>query len=350
MRWAILSSAPLWLSGLGPGLASGPTKETIIVRQEPSGLGSFVYRGDERSPQEIREAGGFQPQGDGWDGQESSYSLHRHFEAGPNGRELDESCEPGFVFRTAYVSMAMERSTAESYGDWLYEIRALPNILNDGHDETEVMALGGVHWRQVRRFVQMGDLDSDSNRVDEAAWIDNPEYDAETYQGRDAARCQVSTIFPNVLRGSDSDDIKSSNDRHEEDDSASEAARSYMGTQGVVDLFGTFPPVFRQYQPNKDIPGPDHPPPESVDEEGKSLSLGEEIKHSILTVANQVTRQLQHYIDMGSQRLEKMFPGGAQMFRELFDQGANEGACAAAEARDKSTSTRILLAEAVLRL
>lgn len=195
--------APLWLSWLSSELASILPKETSLTRRQPEG--SFVYRGDARCPRDIRNAGGFRPQGDGWEHDESAFNLERHYRAGPNGCGL-ESDETGddFVFRTAYVSVAQSRWTAEDYGTWLYEIRATPNILDDDFAQTEVMALGGIHWRQIRRYTRMrNDVDE---RVDESSWFNNPEYDAETYEpGPLAAECHVSDDIPGILRNGQPD-------------------------------------------------------------------------------------------------------------------------------------------------
>ncbi|OAA80398.1 Heat-labile enterotoxin, A chain [Akanthomyces lecanii RCEF 1005] len=307
MRWCnfVTLSEVLWLSCLSSGSASILPKESLVLRQTPPNQNGFVYRGDGRSPRDIRGTGGFQPQGDGWEDYDPSFDLDRHYTAGPNGCGLDDFDEPHFVFRTAYVSTALEQPTAETYGQWLYEIRATPNILDNDFSEGEVMALGGIHWRQIRRYTRM--RDTTDNRVDEASWIDNPEYDAETYErGPNASRCRVSTTFPSVLAGdSDNTDSDSSNSDNESNETTpprrlfSAADRFMDQTPGVFELYGGFPPSFTQYAPRDDVPGPDHPaPPEAADAQVGSL--------------------LQHYIDMGAQELDRLFPDGNQMLQELL--------------------------------
>ncbi|KID81039.1 protein-tyrosine phosphatase [Metarhizium guizhouense ARSEF 977] len=294
--------------------------ESNIRRQTSPPPGGFVYRGDSRSPQEIRGTGGFRPQGDGWENHDSSFDLTRHYTAGPNGCGLDDSDEPGFVFRTAYVSTAQERGTAENYGQWLYEIRATPNILDNDDAESEVMALGGLHWRQVRRYTRM--RDTDNNRVDESRWIDNPEYDAQSYErGEHARLCRVSTSFPGVLAGeSDSD---SSGEADAQRHLFNSADRWMDQTDGIYELYGAFPPTWTEYAPREDIPGPDHPaPPEAEDAQGKSpwKTLWASLRHVVflLTTTNEVGALLQHYIDMGAQELDRLFPDGNQVLQELF--------------------------------
>ncbi|KAK8912853.1 hypothetical protein VCV18_012195 [Metarhizium anisopliae] len=308
MRWTNLFTLGevLWLSCLGSGHARTLSKESIVGRQTSPPPGGFVYRGDSRSPQEIRATGGFRPQGDGWENYDSSFDLTRHYTAGPNGCGLDDFDEPGFVFRTAYVSAAQQRGTAENYGQWLYEIRATPNILDNEDAESEVMALAGLHWRQVRRYTRM--RDTDDNRVDESSWIDNPEYDAQLYErGEHAHLCRVSTDFPRVFAAeSDSDSSGSESDSDSSGEAGAQrrlfnAADRWMdGTDGIYELYGEFPPIWREYAPREDIPGPDRPaPPEAEDA--------------------QIGALIQNYVDMGAQELERLFPGANQAVQELFN-------------------------------
>lgn len=46
--------------------------------------------------------------------------------------------------------------------------------------EAKVVVLGGIYWRQIRRYTQM--RQGSDNRVNEASWIDNAEYDVELHQ------------------------------------------------------------------------------------------------------------------------------------------------------------------------
>ncbi|EFY95053.1 heat-labile enterotoxin IIB, A chain [Metarhizium robertsii ARSEF 23] len=324
MRWTnfFTLGEVLWLSCLGSGYARTLSKESIVGRQTPPPPGGFVWRGDSRSPREIRAAGGFRPQGDGWENYDPSFDLTRHYTAGPNGCGLDEFDDAGFVFRTAYVSAAQRRATAENYGDWLYELRATPNILDNDDAESEVMALAGLHWRQVRRYTRM--RATDNNRVDESSWINNPEYDAELYErGQYAHLCRVSTDFPRVLAGeSDSDssgsesDSDSSGSESDSDSSGSESDSDSSGeagaqrrlynavdiwmdqTDGIFELFGEFPPTWREYDPNEDIPGPDHPAtPEAEDAQTNQGGDGPQVERPEETPAEPSACNLE-YIDV----------------------------------------------------
>lgn len=303
-----LSNFLPWLSCLGAAHASvlSSTPDRLAARQDRPG---YLYRGDGRSPQELRATGGMRPQGEGWDSHDEAFDLVRHYEAGPNGCGLDESDDAGFVFRTAYVSAAPSRATAEGYGQWLYEFRATPNALDNDDSEGEVMVLGGVPWRMIRRYTRMRDQDHD--RVDETQWIDNPDYDEELYErGPHAAQCRVSTDFPGVLAGRAPDNSDSENSDSDNDGAGQappqrrllNAADIYMDrTPGVFELYGPFPPTFQEYPPRSDIPGPDHPaPPEAIDA--------------------QVGALLQHYIDMGAEELDRQFPDGNQILQELLSE------------------------------
>ncbi|PHH64512.1 putative enterotoxin [Ophiocordyceps australis] len=238
----------------------------------------FVYRGDARSPQEIAQDGGFQPQGDGWQNQGSAFHFDRHYAAGPNGCGLEESGNSGFVFRTAYVTLEQDRDVAETQGSWLYEIRATPNMIDDNNPETDVFALGGVHWSQIRRYTNMTGNPGERHRVDEAAWINNPNYDAATYQrGESAVFARVNGNFPEVLRNGNTDSGGSDGPSCDRDRRAMAAARNFMThTRGMRDLYGPFPPRFSRYPAIDGIPGPGPPPPpETVDAQGKKNSFSQ---------------------------------------------------------------------------
>ncbi|KAM0666056.1 hypothetical protein ACQRIU_003911 [Beauveria bassiana] len=327
MRWLnfITLSPALWLSCLESGHATALPRDSIVNRQTPPVQDRYVYRGDGRSPQEIRNTGGFRPQGEDWQNYDESFDIDRHYLAGPSGCSLDEYGPEGYVFRTAYVSVALQRPTAELYGRWLYEMRRMPSILNNNDSADEVMALGGIPWRAVRRYVRMRGALEDRNRVDESMWINNPEYDEALYeQGPDAAYCQVSDDFPTAFlrtgerdedepmsEGSESDSNSiDSNEPWDDDPSTSNAGRRrfnaadiYMDrTPHVFELYGPFPPVWTQYAPRDDIPGPD---PTLVQER----------------MDDHVGLLLEHYVDMGAEALDQIFPDGDQVMRELFGNG-----------------------------
>ncbi|PHH76165.1 putative enterotoxin [Ophiocordyceps camponoti-rufipedis] len=266
----ILLAGHLWLSWLNPVLASSSlTTDALkpLIRRQDNSKG-FVYRGDDRSPQEIRLAGGFRPWGEDWD-EESSFRLDRHYESGPSGCGNEDFDDPDFVWRTAYVSLAKNSSSVVKYGNWLYEMRATPNILDSGNSDGEVMALGGVHWRQVKRYTRA--RDSEGRSIDETSWINNPEYNATLYElSKWAALCHVKDQYPKELEtvvGKDS--------------SAKKGAFRFMAeTESMRNLFGSFPPIFSRYSPRTDIPGPESSSPQDTQLQGDR-------------------QRLQRFIDMG---------------------------------------------------
>ncbi|RDA82932.1 hypothetical protein CP532_0383 [Ophiocordyceps camponoti-leonardi (nom. inval.)] len=63
-------------------------------------------------------------------------------------------------YTTAYVSTSTSPQEAAEFatGGWIYVIQATPNmlVLEDNFFD-EVLALGGIHWTQVRGYAQIGD-------------------------------------------------------------------------------------------------------------------------------------------------------------------------------------------------
>ncbi|PQK12850.1 hypothetical protein BB8028_0003g14650 [Beauveria bassiana] len=326
MRWLnfVTLSPALWLSCLSSGHASALPSHSIVSRQTPPDQNRYVYRGDGRAPSEIRDTGGFRPQGDDWQDHDECFDLDRHYLAGPGGCGLEEWRAQGYTFRTAYVSVALQRPTAENYGYWLYEMRRMPSILDNDDSEGEVMALGGMPWRAVRRYVRMSGTPGSDNRVDESMWINNPDYDEALYEtGPNARYGYVNDVFPGALNNQsddeDSDSDSSSVDSNETqvEPSTSNASRRrfnaadiYMSeTPGAFELFGTFPPEWTQYAPNEAVPGPD----------AALLQI---------RLDDHVGGLLNHYVDMGAQALNQLFPDGDQVIRELFE-GHPPAACSA---------------------
>ncbi|RDA91186.1 putative heat-labile enterotoxin [Ophiocordyceps camponoti-saundersi (nom. inval.)] len=242
---ALALAGHLWLAWFEPVISS---EANSLSRRQAGGYVGFLYRGDDRSPWEIREAGGFRPWGEGWE-DESFFHIDRHYNAGPSGCAHHNFDHPGFYWRTAYVSLAADRNKASRYGAWLYEIRATPNILDGGNSDSEVMALGGVHWRQIRRYAQTRDSNGMGHQAYELQWFSNPEYDFDLYEGPSAAEyCVLSIDYPDVLESG----------RYEPGglDAMNAGHRFMIDTIGIRQFYGDFPPYFQSYPPRYDIPGP----------------------------------------------------------------------------------------------
>ncbi|RCI08425.1 putative heat-labile enterotoxin [Ophiocordyceps polyrhachis-furcata BCC 54312] len=229
----------LWLSCLGSASSTASSISSISRRDGESKQESVlrVYRGDTRSPQEIRAQGGFQPLGRHWSDNPQAFSIDRHFIAGISNPGLDRDS-----FESAYVSFSREQSSALRYGDWLYEVHALRNMLDPcnvyAYPDAEVFALGGAQWSQVVRFRWV----HDQNPV----WTLNTEY-AELVWEKSAVG-GTQTDVPKVLL----DQEESNWDKAE----VREAAMDYMASSDMVSALGTFPHKFEAYPPRDDIPGP----------------------------------------------------------------------------------------------
>ncbi|RDA84422.1 hypothetical protein CP532_2904 [Ophiocordyceps camponoti-leonardi (nom. inval.)] len=256
MRWAkiIACATPLWLSWLEPGSAG--LSAAIVRRQD----GLYVYRADKRSPLEIMTDGGFRPHGHpNWADNPRAFYMWRHYQAGPEGCGAEDiEGEPeGAEWETAYVSVAEDIETAESYPGWLYEIVPTQNILDDELAESEVLALGGVHWSQVRRFRWQYEAD--------AQWQDNPHYDAALWE--ESPIRGITRDLPDDLWL-----VTRSSESVWSNPSAREAAMAFMREEGMASQLGEFPPQFRTYPPNEAIPGP-REIPEEVEEPDEAEEL-----------------------------------------------------------------------------
>lgn len=237
---SFVATAPLWLFALSVISSSDPGSSNY--RQNGNSKVESVrtvYRGDMRSPKEIRSEGGFQPQGSEWHDISDAFAVDRHYLAG-TGQSSEQ--ELGVEYHTAYVSFARDQSHAVRHFDWFYEIHATQNIL-DPHNvhnyaDGEVFALGGVRWSQVIRYQWY----HDKNPV----WISNPEYDRHLWEKSPIQGTQ--TRAPEELLDREETSWAKAEVR--------EAARRYMNRPEMVANLGQFPFKFKSYPPRDDIPGP----------------------------------------------------------------------------------------------
>lgn len=274
---ALTTLCLLWL-GFGHARALQDGQHHLISRaddQPVKDIGKFVFRGDGRAPRQVRADGGFRPQGmrsrQDWDIVPEPYNMLRHYHGGPGGCNDEKAIRPGGKWRTAYVSLAQHESTSEHYGDengWMYEIRALNNMIGDNFFDHEILALGGVHWSQITRW---------RRNTPGAPWEWNPEYDRGLYENENDARNYEPTIlasdsghfeddgvadlFPSILRdGTPNIEQEIESDSEEGGDSdgpsaakkpkvprrrlnAMEVAQRWIrGVESLPRLFGEFPP------------------------------------------------------------------------------------------------------------
>ncbi|PHH61267.1 putative enterotoxin [Ophiocordyceps australis] len=332
MRWAsiILSAACMWLD---VSLA----EPQLSRRTPPNVVGEFVWRSDARSPREIRGAGGFRPWGENWHRNEAAFVVARHYLAGPAGCgiERDVAARP---FLTAFVSLARDREVSEQYrhghqggGTWLYEIRATPNMFDAQLADDEIVALGGVHWRQIRRYALMNVTEG----TETYTWHYNPDYDRELYETSEhAGSCVVETEVPPGLddywdpdemdaEDTTRDDTDASGSDEEEEEHGREryprlgSAVTHMSGSIMEALFGDFPPVFRRYEPRDDIPGP----------RGANAPVE-------LVTSEQVWRELDFWATITPDQMRRAFPDYDEMLQDLLNQ-LDQSFCASGSSRQR---------------
>lgn len=163
MLWnSVFSFAYLAALAASP-ITAAPTDETLYRRGNRyyKAAARFVWRGDNRSPNTLRQQGGFAPQGQYWNLPNEFATIENHI----SGRR--RAADPS-SWGTAFVSVSRDVERAFNYGHWLYLIDASPNIVDpdpdtraensesdtssDEDDEEvflEEFAIGGVPWRQV---------------------------------------------------------------------------------------------------------------------------------------------------------------------------------------------------------
>lgn len=163
----------------------------------------IVYRGDKRSPEEIKANGGFLPSSEIKPTNENNgFGLYRHHLGGHglvNGKRVTAYVSTTRLFGTAlgYANMASKE------GGWIYEIQALPYMIDsDGTllqgrkwtKEYEFSALGGISWAQVKSAAQVPgfktpqdygvlswsgvDLEGFKKSMPEKQWFNNPDYNS----------------------------------------------------------------------------------------------------------------------------------------------------------------------------
>ncbi|KID91853.1 Heat Labile Enterotoxin Type Iib, partial [Metarhizium majus ARSEF 297] len=143
----------------------GPLEKRAWLERPPKLMPppKIVYRGDKRSPDEIRAIGGFLPSSEVEPTNDNhGFSLFKHHVAGnAGGKRVTAyvSTTRFFQIGLAYANMASDE------GGWIYQIQATPNMIDsDGtllkgrrySNEFELSALGGIPWAQVKAAVKIG--------------------------------------------------------------------------------------------------------------------------------------------------------------------------------------------------
>ncbi|KJZ74388.1 hypothetical protein HIM_06198 [Hirsutella minnesotensis 3608] len=170
---AHLLTCALWLAG---GLLSAPAAGSP-AKIYGSGLDTF-YRGDARSPDQVKAAGGFKtraaPQSP------KAYSVRNHVE------ELKSNLDTVYVSTSEAIGPAIRFANARRAG-YVYRIQGTPNAVdvNKSYREAglrnaryesqlEHVFAGGVAWTQVRGWERVS---MQGNKVARGKFEENPDYD-----------------------------------------------------------------------------------------------------------------------------------------------------------------------------
>lgn len=155
-------------------LPYGPTEDTSVRRGRPTVRDlrtrqdnqakpetnldlKFVYRGDQRSPQELMALGGVPPEFEG-PTTNASYSLFVHHVGDGLVRSAYTSTSRSFG---AAIGFATQVSGQHRAPGWIYEIQPTPNMIdmdNSGfkliyRGEEEFSAMGGIRWDQIKSYM-----------------------------------------------------------------------------------------------------------------------------------------------------------------------------------------------------
>ncbi|TDZ24179.1 Heat-labile enterotoxin IIA, A chain [Colletotrichum orbiculare MAFF 240422] len=128
------------------------SSRSLLCQAAPTGI-VYVFRGDVRSPEEIRAAGGFLPKGQTtFDDHQGDRSLYNHAK-GIGAKSTDED---------AYVSTSASElvTTTFVYFEpiaYIYKIHVTPNMIDtvgtlgkySFDEEAEFAALGGIKFGQI---------------------------------------------------------------------------------------------------------------------------------------------------------------------------------------------------------
>ncbi|KAK2601827.1 hypothetical protein QQS21_004610 [Conoideocrella luteorostrata] len=226
----LVLASPFWLGGthaLPGGLQPTSAANSITLRhpsgdattsgpfrkeqrdEKPAEEPAVVYRGDTRSPAELRALGGI-PTEFGGPLRNESYGLEAHHRANcDKGKCLSAYTSTAKVFGSAML-FATDGGDNKKVNGWVYKIHATPNMIdmdNSGFKlyfimETEFSALGGIRWDQIEGWMPapastyqfvggnsfdeltFEDFQRDPRQDWPKAWIPNPEYNKkyDTYR------------------------------------------------------------------------------------------------------------------------------------------------------------------------
>ncbi|KAK2594666.1 hypothetical protein QQS21_007642 [Conoideocrella luteorostrata] len=128
--------------------------ESLSVQKRQQSSPKVVYRGSSKSPETIKELGGFIPRDEGQTITNNTFGLLNHHWG---------------LSRTAYSStsrsfgVALGYSMKEHESGWIYKIHPTPNMIDlngsgfklQYHEEEEFSALGGIRYDQIQAWMRM---------------------------------------------------------------------------------------------------------------------------------------------------------------------------------------------------
>ncbi|KAK2616876.1 hypothetical protein QQS21_000254 [Conoideocrella luteorostrata] len=211
-------TSPFWLGSThvlpGDQRSTSPADPTIsgpsgkerrqwqLYDENPPEPPAVVFRGDSRSPEQLRALGGIPTEFGGPLNDNESYSLMAHHRAACDlGKCLSAYTSTGRAFGSALLFAGGEDRRKKVDG-WMYKIHATPNMIDMDYSgfeltyfmETEFSALGGIRWDQIEGWmpapastyefikkkalneVTFEDFQRQTRQDWPKAWIANPEY------------------------------------------------------------------------------------------------------------------------------------------------------------------------------
>ncbi|PHH83570.1 putative enterotoxin [Ophiocordyceps australis] len=140
----------------------------------------WVYRGDSRSPDQIKASGGFLPLKNPPSPQGFSLDSHVRGDIDAKG-----------VKQTAYVSTSADEKVAKAFSgrSYVYKIHATPNFIDvaaslkkdyPAKNEREMAVLSGIHWDQVHSWARVPDVGSTGRgEAKKLTYTPNPDYNTK---------------------------------------------------------------------------------------------------------------------------------------------------------------------------
>ncbi|KJZ72499.1 hypothetical protein HIM_08168 [Hirsutella minnesotensis 3608] len=191
-RWASL------ILSVSAAVLAAPSGQASALESRQRPLPTILYRGDPRSPEELRKIGGMPPEFDG-PTTDTSYSLLAHHKG-------EGKVASAYASTSKSFSIALAYAVGKNYGatpsdGWVYWVHPTPNMIDmDDSDfvkvyglEEEFSAMGGIRWDQVEAYIKLPQNITDgflktyvrgwrtfegfSRQFPDMKWVKNKDYD-----------------------------------------------------------------------------------------------------------------------------------------------------------------------------